>query len=501
MNTNTTAQAVGVHIDRVTQLQDSIDEQCQMLFNSLGYLHRKAGMVQVTPDIPITQQNTNSASAEEFTARTQEIANDICCQAKKIDALVDSLPGVSVSESDQEREFLELSKEDEAATSELEEAGREARALLKEISSTLREIADNAGKQTSSPKAANEVVVSAGYLFPAYKCFKLLRGGPEAIAPSANDTNSKRDVVKGILKYWIVMAGFTAVELVSDVFLFWLPLVGLVKVAFVAWLLLPGINGAEITYDYIVEPYLIQNEQALDGYFQQARAVAHRSTSTASKTAYDRWVGYMQQTINKSGYGASSDSPLQNAENTAGDSDQPNSTGLGGLLKNVSQRVPGASTAADYIASFSGPDSTHTTASQPGNVSKTAGISSMLTSWLASYASGSVAEMPDHQRLQDIRSRKQQLQDMVRQLETSEHNILEMATTNSSSNLGAAGSANNSPNDASEFEDDAVMVNEPTAEEKLEKRKHGDSSNKPGSSTDGKSTQSVSSSTSRRWFW
>ncbi|KAJ1667237.1 hypothetical protein EV178_001487 [Coemansia sp. RSA 1646] len=472
MNTNTTAQAVGVHIDRVTQLQDSIDEQCQMLFNSLGYLHRKAGMVQVTPDIPITQQNTNSASAEEFTARTQEIANDICCQAKKIDALVDSLPGVSVSESDQEREFLELSKEDEAATSELEEAGREARALLKEISSTLREIADNAGKQTSSPKAANEVVVSAGYLFPAYKCFKLLRGGPEAIAPSANDTNSKRDVVKGILKYWIVMAGFTAVEL-----------------------------GAEITYDYIVEPYLIQNEQALDGYFQQARAVAHRSTSTASKTAYDRWVGYMQQTINKSGYGASSDSPLQNAENTAGDSDQPNSTGLGGLLKNVSQRVPGASTAADYIASFSGPDSTHTTASQPGNVSKTAGISSMLTSWLASYASGSVAEMPDHQRLQDIRSRKQQLQDMVRQLETSEHNILEMATTNSSSNLGAAGSANNSPNDASEFEDDAVMVNEPTAEEKLEKRKHGDSSNKPGSSTDGKSTQSVSSSTSRRWFW
>ncbi|KAJ2556735.1 hypothetical protein EV175_001801 [Coemansia sp. RSA 1933] len=116
-------------------------------------------MVQVTPDIPVTQQNTNSASEEEFTARTQEIASDICRQAKKIDTLIDSLPGVSVSESDQEREFAELSKEDEAATLELEEAGKEARALLKEISSTLREIADNAGKQTGSPKAANVTTV------------------------------------------------------------------------------------------------------------------------------------------------------------------------------------------------------------------------------------------------------------------------------------------------------------------------------------------------------
>ncbi|KAJ2654305.1 hypothetical protein IWW48_006192 [Coemansia sp. RSA 1200] len=152
-----TAQAVGVHIDRVTQLQDSIDDQCQMLFNSLGYLHRKAGMVQVTPDIPVTQQNANSASAEEFKTRTREIANDICRQAKKIDALIDSLPGVSVSKSDQEKEFVELSKEDEAATHELEEAGREARALLQEISGTLKEIADNSGKQTSSASAASDI--------------------------------------------------------------------------------------------------------------------------------------------------------------------------------------------------------------------------------------------------------------------------------------------------------------------------------------------------------
>ncbi|KAJ1964476.1 hypothetical protein GGI12_001396 [Dipsacomyces acuminosporus] len=54
--------------------------------------------------------------------------------------------------------------------------------------------------------------VSAGYLYPAYKCFKLLRRGPEATNASP-DASEQRDVVKGILKYWIVMAGFTAGEL------------------------------------------------------------------------------------------------------------------------------------------------------------------------------------------------------------------------------------------------------------------------------------------------
>ncbi|KAJ1811808.1 hypothetical protein LPJ75_003965 [Coemansia sp. RSA 2598] len=118
-----------------------------MLFKSLHYLHKKAGMVQVAPEIPVTQQNEGADSADEFTARTQEIANDICRQAKKIDALVESLPGVSVSESDQEREFVELSQENDAATRDLEEANKRARALLGDISDILREIADNAGKQ------------------------------------------------------------------------------------------------------------------------------------------------------------------------------------------------------------------------------------------------------------------------------------------------------------------------------------------------------------------
>lgn len=148
-DTSTTiiGQATGVSVDRVTQLQDSIDQQCQMLFSSLHYLHKKAGMVQVAQEIPITQQNTNADNLDEFTARTREIADDICRQAKKIDTLVDSLPGASVSERDQERGFERLKKEDAEATKELEAANQRARELLGDISEMLRNIADRSGSQ------------------------------------------------------------------------------------------------------------------------------------------------------------------------------------------------------------------------------------------------------------------------------------------------------------------------------------------------------------------
>ncbi|KAJ2612639.1 hypothetical protein H4S08_002606 [Coemansia sp. RSA 1365] len=140
------ATGAGTHVDRVTQLQDSADEQCKMLFSSLHYLHKKAGMVQVSPEIPITQQNEGADSASEFSLRTKEIATDICRQAKKIDALIESLPGVAVSENEQIHEFEKLNRENEVATQELHEADQRARALLDRLSRAMRDIADNSGK-------------------------------------------------------------------------------------------------------------------------------------------------------------------------------------------------------------------------------------------------------------------------------------------------------------------------------------------------------------------
>ncbi|KAJ2216978.1 hypothetical protein GGH19_001173 [Coemansia sp. RSA 1807] len=143
------AKAVGVHIDRVTQLQDSVDEQCKMLFSSLHYLHKRAGMVQVSSDIPVTQQNSNAESSDDFSQRTQEIATDICRQAKKIDTLAESLPGTTNAIGELEKDFQELNRENEQVTVELQEANRQARELLDSLSAMLTAIADNFGSSTT----------------------------------------------------------------------------------------------------------------------------------------------------------------------------------------------------------------------------------------------------------------------------------------------------------------------------------------------------------------
>ncbi|KAJ2499608.1 hypothetical protein GGH96_003365 [Coemansia sp. RSA 1972] len=115
------AKAVGVHIDRVTQLQDSVDEVTTF----------------------------NAENSDDFSQRTQEIATDICRQAKKIDTLAESLPGTTNTNGEQEKDFQELNRENEQATVELQEANQQARELLDSLSAMLTAIADNFGSSAT----------------------------------------------------------------------------------------------------------------------------------------------------------------------------------------------------------------------------------------------------------------------------------------------------------------------------------------------------------------
>ncbi|KAJ1951183.1 hypothetical protein EC988_004117 [Linderina pennispora] len=117
-----------------------------MLVSSLDYLHKKAGMVQVDPSIPVTQKNIMADDADAFSARTKEIATDICRQAKKIDVLIEALPGIDASDSEQKREFDRLNEENQKATEELEAANRRAEELLDQVKAILQAIAENSGK-------------------------------------------------------------------------------------------------------------------------------------------------------------------------------------------------------------------------------------------------------------------------------------------------------------------------------------------------------------------
>ncbi|KAJ2842157.1 hypothetical protein J3B02_005662, partial [Coemansia erecta] len=283
--------------------------------------------------------------------------------------------------------------------------------------------------------------------------------------------------------------------------------------------------GAGLIYDRILEPYLVAHEDKLDGYFRQARAVAQKSTSSASKTAYDKWVGYMQRAINQHSTDIDSSSSTSHGSSAssgqaAGSTSDSNSrissgyTGLTSILRSVTQSVPHqASTAAGYLAGLSGiSEGPQTRADTVGKPT----FSTMLTSWVTAFSSTSLTEISDDQRLRDIRSRKTQLQDMVAQLENSEQAIV---SRNTAANIPPPqpfergqqkrpSNASHHNETASEFEDDAVMVGgEASVEGSGSSNSSGSdkrSQEKPTNSDivdDKKPEEKKTPSSSRRWFW
>ncbi|EXX59470.1 Srb7p [Rhizophagus irregularis DAOM 197198w] len=99
-------------MDRLTQLQDAIDEMARMFANSVEFLNR----VQVGQDQIKLKENQ------------QEIVQDVVKKAKQIEILIDNLPGLRNTEQEQFDMIKELNKEMQEANLEyikaVEDAGR-----------------------------------------------------------------------------------------------------------------------------------------------------------------------------------------------------------------------------------------------------------------------------------------------------------------------------------------------------------------------------------------
>lgn len=44
------------HMDRITQLQDEIQQLLMIMSNTVAYLTTRANFLQVSPDVPVTKQ-------------------------------------------------------------------------------------------------------------------------------------------------------------------------------------------------------------------------------------------------------------------------------------------------------------------------------------------------------------------------------------------------------------------------------------------------------------
>ncbi|KAH7872682.1 uncharacterized protein C8R40DRAFT_1203338 [Lentinula edodes] len=82
------------HMDRITQLQDEIQQLLMIMSTSIAYLTNRTNFIQVSPEIPITKQRNPDKydTPDVFEANKKELVTDLIRKAKQVEYLINSLP-------------------------------------------------------------------------------------------------------------------------------------------------------------------------------------------------------------------------------------------------------------------------------------------------------------------------------------------------------------------------------------------------------------------------
>ncbi|KAI0668595.1 hypothetical protein C8Q78DRAFT_1045089 [Trametes maxima] len=131
------------HMDRITQLQDEIQQLLTIMSSSIAYLTSRANFVQVSHEIPITKaRNPDKYDAPDvFEANKKELVTDLMVKAKQVEYLIQSLPEPDPEEKQVER-LQALEEEMEQANAEYVQAVNRAKSLHAQICDVLRNMLD-----------------------------------------------------------------------------------------------------------------------------------------------------------------------------------------------------------------------------------------------------------------------------------------------------------------------------------------------------------------------
>ncbi|KAJ7030324.1 hypothetical protein C8F04DRAFT_1006020 [Mycena alexandri] len=78
------------HMDRITQLQDEIQQLLTIMSSTIAYLASRSNFVQISEEIPITKQrNPDKYDTPEA---LEELVTDLIVKAKQVECLIESLP-------------------------------------------------------------------------------------------------------------------------------------------------------------------------------------------------------------------------------------------------------------------------------------------------------------------------------------------------------------------------------------------------------------------------
>lgn len=114
----------------------------------------------------------------------------------------------------------------------------------------------------------------AGFLYPAWMSFR-------AIESSGTEDD------KLWLTYWVVYGAFSIVEYFVDFILFWVPFYYLLKFCFLLYLALPCFKGAEVVYNVIVRPFLLEHQEPIDAYVDKLGEAGSKAAERLQQAVQD----------------------------------------------------------------------------------------------------------------------------------------------------------------------------------------------------------------------
>ncbi|XDG09123.1 hypothetical protein ABKA04_008738 [Annulohypoxylon sp. FPYF3050] len=132
--------------DRLTQLQDAVDQLAQQFVASIHYINQHHNLELLGPgdqirDVkPEGQEEVEPHSEEVFKASQIELAQDLITKEQQIELLISILPGLDNSEQDQERNIKELEEELKVAEAQRQEAIKEKEDTMAKLDAVIRSI-------------------------------------------------------------------------------------------------------------------------------------------------------------------------------------------------------------------------------------------------------------------------------------------------------------------------------------------------------------------------
>ncbi|RYP65873.1 hypothetical protein DL771_008102 [Monosporascus sp. 5C6A] len=128
--------------DRLTQLQDAVDQLAEQFVACIHYINRHHNLETLGPNDQIrdVKQEPDKQEADVFKASQVELAQDLITKEQQIEYLISVLPGLDNSEKDQERNIKELEEELKVAEAQRQDAIKEREDTLAKLDAVIRSI-------------------------------------------------------------------------------------------------------------------------------------------------------------------------------------------------------------------------------------------------------------------------------------------------------------------------------------------------------------------------